>query len=83
MNANRRLAGAIAANERWSRVSDRRAATAKARENGPASLAYFERQVDPDGVLPQAQRTAMALNARKAHFSRLALAAVKARKGSA
>lgn len=78
--ASRRLAAAIAANERWSRVPDRRAATAKARANSPTSLAYFERQVDPERKLPEAQRHAMALNARAAFYARLAKAGVAARK---
>lgn len=39
----------------------------------------FEREVDPDGVLPEAERIRRAVAARKAHFTKLALASSKAR----
>ena len=39
----------------------------------------FERDVDPDGVLPIAERLRRAEMARKAHYTRLALASVQAR----
>ena len=45
-----------------------------------AFLSKFEREVDPDGVLPPAERARRALAARKLHFTRLALASVKARR---
>jgi hypothetical protein len=39
----------------------------------------FEREVDPDGVLSPAERARRAESARKAHFTRLALASSRAR----
>ena len=42
-------------------------------------LARFEREVDPDGVLPPAERARRAESARKAHMTRLSLASSKAR----
>lgn len=40
----------------------------------------FERDVDPDCVLPVAERLRRAEMARKAHFTRLAIASAKARR---
>jgi hypothetical protein len=55
--------------------------TAPARE---AFLARFEREVDPDGVLPEVERKRRAECARKAYFAKLALKSSRARaKGSA
>lgn len=45
-----------------------------------AFLARFEAQVDPDGLLSPAEREHRATMARKAHFQRLAIASVKARR---
>ncbi len=56
---------------------DPRETTAKARA---AFLARFEVQVDPDRVLPEEERKRRAEHARKAHFKRLALASVRARR---
>ena len=55
---------------------DARETTAKARE---AFLSRFEREVDPDRVLPEGERRRRAEFARKAHFARLALASARAR----
>jgi hypothetical protein len=44
-----------------------------------AFLSRFEREVDPDGVLPEAERLRRAEYARRAYFARLALASAKAR----
>ncbi len=55
---------------------DARETTAKARET---FLSRFDHQVDPDGVLPEAERRRRAEYARKAHFARLALASARAR----
>jgi hypothetical protein len=52
-------------------------ATAKARA---AFLAKFEREADPEGVLPPEERRRRAESLRRAHFARLALASVKARR---
>lgn len=43
-------------------------------------LSRFEREVDPNGVLPEAERQKRAATARKAYFSRLALKSAKARR---
>lgn len=45
-----------------------------------AFLARFEREVDPDGVLPQNERRRRAEAARKAYFTGLALRSSQARR---
>lgn len=50
---------------------------------GPAKAAFdarFEHEVDPDGVLSPAERSKRAAAARKAYFTRLALASARARR---
>ena len=71
------LIAKLAAHERWSRCSDRAAATAAARK---AFADRFERQVDPDGVLEPTERARRAQSARKAFFMRLALKSAQARR---
>ena len=56
---------------------DARQTTAKARA---AFLASFERQADPEGRLPAAERQRRAQQLRRAYFARLALASAKVRK---
>jgi hypothetical protein len=69
----------IAALTRHSR-GDTRDATAAAR----AGFAErFEREVDPDGVLPPAERAARAARARRAHMLRLAARSVESRRRKA
>lgn len=63
-----RQRGALGAHVRWSRESDRSAATAAARA---AALSRFEREVDPDGVLTPAERQRRARNAQAAHMARM------------
>lgn len=49
--------------------------------NGRATfLARFEREVDPEGVLPVAERQRRAEYAKKAYFSRLAMKSAEARR---
>ncbi len=49
--------------------------------NGRAAfLARFDREVDPDGVLEPEERRRRAEQARRAYFTRLALASAKARR---
>lgn len=75
--AERSLQARSAANHRWAHTDDRAAGTL------PARLAFearFEREVDPDGTLPPAERAKRAANARSAHFQRLALASARARR---
>jgi hypothetical protein len=63
------------------------AATRDPREyTGPARrafLAKFEREVDPAGSLPAAERLRRAEAAKRAHFARMALAAAKKRRRAA
>jgi hypothetical protein len=58
---------------------DARELTAPARA---AFLTTFEKQVDPDGVLPPDERRRRATHARKSHMARLARLSVLARKGA-
>jgi hypothetical protein len=73
----RALAARIAAHSLHSKVVDPTAHTAPARK---AFLDRFEREVDPDGILPPAERARRAEHARKAYFSRLALKSAQARR---
>jgi hypothetical protein len=57
--------------------NDAQATTAKARA---AFLARFERQADPEGLLPSAERQRRAQQLRSAYFAQLALASAKARR---
>ena len=75
--SERTLQAKFAAHESWARTENRTARTANARK---AMLDTFERKVDPEGVLPPAERAIRADHARKAHFQRLALASAKARR---
>lgn len=43
-------------------------------------LEKFERQIDPDNVLPPAERAFRAEHARKAHMKRMALKSAQARR---
>ena len=72
----RSLRARLAAHTLHSRV-DPVAPTAPARE---AFLARFETEVDPEGVLPEAERLRRADHARKAYFTGLALKSAKARR---
>lgn len=58
--------------------NDPKQTTAKARAT---FLERFEREVDPDGTLPPAERARRAEAARRAHMTRLALASSRARAG--
>lgn len=79
-NAERSMLASIAANERWSKVENRNAATQAAREgfNG-----RFEKMVDPNGELPADERARRAEAAKKAHMTRLALASARSRRAKA
>jgi hypothetical protein len=72
----RSLQARIAANTRWAHEPDRTAATRPARA---AAVSRFEREVDPDGVLPPAERARRADSAQRAHMQRLALRSSRAR----
>jgi hypothetical protein len=56
---------------------DARATTAKARAT---FLARFEREADPEGLLPPSERERRAQQLRRAYFAQLALASAKARR---
>jgi hypothetical protein len=78
--AERSLIASIASETSWAFTPDRAARTEPARERGPASLGYFEVQVDPNGDLDPAVRAARADNLRRAYFKRLALKSAQARR---
>jgi hypothetical protein len=73
----RTLRARIAANTRWAGENPR----ANAERGQAGLLAKFEDQVDPDRVLPEAERTRRAEAARRAHMQRLAFRSSKARAG--
>jgi hypothetical protein len=75
----RSLAARLAAHTLHASV-DSKAHTEPARK---AFLERFEREVDPEGVLPDAERKRRAEQARKAYFTRLAFQSSKARRGAA
>ena len=74
----RALRAKLAAHSLHAKVADPTAHTAPARK---AFLDRFEREVDPDGTLPEAERHRRAKHARKAHFTRMSLAARQAPQG--
>ena len=74
--AQRKLRAQIAVQTSWANTADRRARTAPGNE---ASMKRFEREVDPDGVLPERERLLRAGAAKKAYFARLSFLASKAR----
>lgn len=74
--AERSLRSRAAAHRSWANTTDPAARTAPARQS---FLNRFEREVDPEGVLPLTDRARRAEHARKAYFARLALASAKAR----
>ena len=73
----RSLHARLAAYSLHAKVADPSAHTAPARQ---AFLDRFEREVDPDGVLPPADRARRAESACKAHFTRMALRSAQARR---
>lgn len=71
----------IAAHTSWANTSDPPARTAPARDAARAVLLdQFERQVDPYGELPEAERARRAESARRAYFQRLAYKSARARR---
>ena len=73
------LAASVAAHTSWANTTDRAARTAKARA---ALQAKFEREVDPEGTMPPAERAKRAEHLRKAYYARLALKSVQARRAA-
>lgn len=74
--AQRALRATIASECSWANTSDPSARTAPGRA---AFNARFEKEVDPDGILPPKERARRAEHARKAYFARLALKSAQAR----
>lgn len=72
----RELRARLAAHAMHAR-NDSRAVTANARR---AFFDRFEREVDPDGVLPVAERLRRAEHAKQAHMLRLALRSARVRR---
>jgi hypothetical protein len=68
----------VAAHASWAATADRKARTSA---GTTAFLARFERQVDPEGLLPDDQRAEMARHARIAYMLRLAERSAQARRG--
>lgn len=69
----------LAAHTKWA-TTDPVAGTEAARS---AALLRFERQVDPDGVLPPQERARRAESLRKAYFTKIALRSAQARRKGA
>jgi hypothetical protein len=77
LTPNQRILRArIAAHASWAKETDRTARTEPGRK---ALMDRFEREVDPEGKLPPAERAKRAENARKAYYTALALKSAKAR----
>lgn len=81
MNTTERsLAARARAHKSWANTADPSARTAPARAGLDAK---FERQVDPEGVLPAPERARRATSARKAWFAELALKSARSRRKAA
>lgn len=74
---DRSMAARIAAHTRWAKTVDRAAATAPARA---ALERKFEREADPDGVLPPDELSKRVENLRTAYFTRMALRSAQGRR---
>lgn len=76
----RTIRASIAAHHSWAKTPDRAARTEPARQG---MQARFEREVDPAGVLPPAERARRAESARKAYFLGLSFKSARARRQAA
>lgn len=76
-SAERSLRASLAAHTSWANTENPTQRTAAARRS---FLARFEDEVDPDRVLPDAERARRAESAKRAYFARLALRSAKARR---
>lgn len=75
----RSMRARLAAHERWARASEAdRAEQVRKMHRGMQDR--WEREVDPDGTLPVAERIKRAESAKRAHMTRMAVAARAARK---
>jgi hypothetical protein len=79
-NRDRQLAGRAGALKSWSQTSDKVARTKPGRD---AFLDKFEREVDPDGTLPEEERRERALYARRAYMTELARKSARVRREKA
>jgi hypothetical protein len=75
--AERARRARLAVHTSWANTGDRAARTAPTRR---AALERFERQVDPDGSLSDAERARRAEQAMRAHMARLALRSAQSRR---
>lgn len=75
----RSLRARLAVHASWARTTDRAARTKPATDASPVRLTYWEKRVDPDGVMDEATRAKAAENARKAHYQRMAYRSARAR----
>ncbi|MFI6513598.1 hypothetical protein ACIBCT_38845 [Streptosporangium sp. NPDC050855] len=75
--AERALRGRMGAHLSWANTADPQARTKPGRD---AFLARFEREVDPEGVLPIEERKRRAESLRKAYMQKLALASAQKRR---
>ncbi len=79
-DSQRQIAGRAGAARSWANTSDKTARTKPARDK---FLERFEREADPDNVLPEEERAARALLLRRAHMTELARRSAKVRRGKA
>lgn len=78
MNAvERSLRGRMGAHESWANTADPAARTKPGRD---AFLARFERQVDPNNKLPEAERQRRAEHKRRAYMQELAIKSAQKRR---
>lgn len=77
--SERSLRSQVGAHTKWAACEDRAAATEPARR---ALLDRFDREVDPEGTLPAAERARRADHARSAYFAGLALKSRRSRRQS-
>ena len=75
----RSLRARLAVNASWAKTKDRTARTKNGTDASPARLTYWEKRVDPDGVMDDATRSKAAKNARTAHYQRMAFRSAQAR----
>ena len=82
--AERVLRSRMASHASWANTTNPVARTAPARDASRASLINrFNRQVDPDGTLPEEERARRAEHALKQYFAQLAFKSVSSRRRAA
>ncbi|HWE57251.1 MAG TPA: hypothetical protein VG435_17225 [Acidimicrobiales bacterium] len=72
----------MAAHTRWAN-EDPREGTKAATAAGVTTIGYWAHKIDPDGALPEHERTRRAESARAAHYARMQLRSIEARKARA